>query len=175
MALLTADQIREHADTDLGDDALDRIIAAEEAEIVREHGPSGTTNATGHYTPPSAATTIVLDRKASSIVSIVERTGTDADTIDAAAYRLEGDGRTVRRLPDSIDGNSYWAERVDVTYTPVADDDRRTMALVDLVKLRLAFTGNLRVQAGDAAVTAADYARERARILRSAGTPVVAV
>ena len=169
MALLTATQIRTHVDSDLPDTALDAIIAAEEAEIVRLYGPNGTGAMTGHYTPEPGATILTLDRKASAVTSVVERTSDEVDTLDTASFRLEDDGRTLRRVIDGDDGNTYWAERVDVTFTVTDDDARRIMALVDLVKLRLAFSGHGAIGVGKATITAADHARERARILRTAG------
>ena len=59
----------------------------------------------------------------------------DADPVSADKYSLEHGGRTIFRT------DAPFMTNVQITYTPVADNPRRIMALIDLVKLEVQFSG----------------------------------
>ena len=134
--LITVGQLMEHIETDLSDEVLTRLLESADAEIIRAYGP--------HDGEQSALVAgrgyrIWLPRPAESITEIVEWTGWetpgDADPVSADKYALEHGGRTIFRA------DAPFMTNVQITYTPIADNPRRTMALIDLVKLEVQFSG----------------------------------
>ncbi len=158
--LITAGQLREHVETDLTDEALERLVDSADAEIIRAYGP--------HDGEQSALVAgrgyrIWLPRPAESITEIVEWAGWetpgDADTVSAATYHLEHGGRTIWRT------DAQFMTNVQVTYTPVADNPRRTAVLIDLVKLEIQYRGLNTERVGSYSVTYMDHDKERQRVL----------
>lgn len=177
MALLTATQIREHVDTDLGDTAIDRLLADADAEIVRRYG-AHTTNIVETFTPPPGAVTIQTDRAISAVVSIIETEETDIGesdvTLDPADYEVMRE-RTIRRVSGGLHSSATWAPIVVVTYTPESDDARRIGVTIDLVKLAVQYQAAQSVSVGDVSISHVDYNRERELILRRLAPSIMGV
>lgn len=160
MALVTTDIIRQHVETDVTSAAIDRIIAATEAEVVKRYGPH---HADGGavveaFTMDSPTDVLWLSRKASSITSAVCRYVGDlatADvTVDATGYVLENGGRSLRRIGD------YWAPITTVTFVRTDDDAQRVDVIIDVVKAALDYQA-------DPDYTGVKYRRDREALLRS--------
>ncbi len=158
--LITVGQLMEHVETDLSDDALERLVDSADAEIIRAYGP--------HDGEQSALVAgrgyrIWLPRPADSISEIVEwggwETPGDADTVSADKYALEHGGRTIFRT------DAPFMTNVQITYTPIADNPRRTQALIDLVKLEIQYRGLNTERVGSYSVTYMDHGKERQNIL----------
>ena len=157
--LLVADEIREHVETDLGDDALNRIIDAQEAEIIDRLGPllsqTYTFNAELYNQPVDGVENIssgdrlmFLPRRATSITSIVERYGETDYALASDDYHLANNGVTVERLSLGTNGSSQWRGQVTVVFVPADETARRTQLLIDLVKLAVEFEGVKSQKAG---------------------------
>jgi hypothetical protein len=164
-ALITPTNIREHIETDLTDAALQRLIAAADQEIVEtlgEHNPTGTVTET-HVGGDKG---LFLNRPAASITSITEYRGTTTTVLVAADWRAWYGNRVLERLSlDATNPQGEWAERVDVVYTPVDDDNARIGATIDLVNLAIRYTGLQSERVGDYASTAMHHAKERGHII----------
>ena len=130
--LITVGQLREHVETDLSDEALERLIDSADAEIIRAYGPhDGERTVTLYPVLRQSPYLLTLPSPAANVSLITE--GTD-DTV-SADYTVEYNGRVL------LKSKSRWLPPVDVTYTPVADNPRRIMALIDLVKLEVQYSG----------------------------------
>ena len=88
----------------------------------------------------------------------------DAEIVDSSRWALELGGRALRRL------DRPWRSFVAVRYTPIDDTPKRTLLLIDLVKLSLRYTGVKRSDVGSRGVGLAvdhlDYDQERRKLLR---------
>lgn len=167
MAILTVDEVREHIESDLGDDPLERIINAADAEIIRKLGPL----ATQPENLPGGGRFLFLARRASAIASVSERfdQGFGYQTVALASndYALLTDGMRVERLPTGTNPASVWRGEVSITATPEDTAAERKALLVRLVKLELGYTGHLVVSAGDVSVQSLeDFADAKASLFR---------
>jgi hypothetical protein len=130
--VLTVDEFREHVSTSLGDDAVQRLLDAAEAEIVRYAGePSSVSeivDGRGRY--------LVLSRPADAITSIVE-TWWDTDTTLIADDYLVRSPYVLERLRTGTSPHRDWWGRVTVTYLPADDEAIRIGVLLDLMQLVL--------------------------------------
>lgn len=127
MADLTATEIREHIETDLGDDALNRFLADAYGAIKKRVGVEGEQTVV-IYTRGSDRY-LMLPRPinvAADIDSIIERLGATEVTLETTDWRWLG-GRTLERLSGSSEPTLWgWNFSVDedvpfqtvVTYTP---------------------------------------------------------
>jgi hypothetical protein len=144
--ILTVDELREHVTTALEDDALQRLLDAAEAEIVRYAGDPGAAveilHGSGRY--------LTLDRPAESITSITEAWGATSTTLSASDWLLYPSGLVLERLTTGPNGRSSWWRRVTVTYTPRDDEALREKAQIDLVNLALNYNpgGTMEVDRG---------------------------
>jgi hypothetical protein len=177
MALLTATQLREHLDTDLGDTALGRLAEDADDEITRRYG-AHTGNVSETYRPPPGSCLLHLNRQVSAIVSITETypgvAGETSDVLVAADYAVEGK-RTLRRKTGGSFSAIQWAPLTVVVYTPTDDSDRRKRVLIDLVRLALRYNAAQSDRVGDVTITYADYARERELLLRVLAPSIMGV
>jgi hypothetical protein len=164
MALLTTDQLRQHLETGLEDAALQRLLDAEEAEIIRRYGPHA--SATELHAPDSEW--MFLRREPSSIDTVTETVGDEDTVLSSDDYRDWGAGR-LERLDDGTNPRSSWGDRVEVQYTPVDRQDERTMALINLCKLAAEYNAleDISVGGGDYRASSLEYNRERERLLGS--------
>ena len=157
-ALLTLAQIREHVETDLSNDALQRLIDSEDAEIVQRYGALSTQTETLR----GGSERLFLSRLVSSITSISEEVGETTTTLAADDYELWWHQELDRH------GRSTWGERVTIVYVPQTMTAQRTAVLTQLVQLAVRYNGveQESVGSGDYSATSADYQRERERLLR---------
>ena len=158
--LLTVAQLRMHVETDLVDEALQRLLDGEEAEIVRRYGE----HATASETLPGGGPEVILSRGAASITSVSEQGLDDeeATALEPEQYVSWHGGRLLQRWGDS----SLWPARVTVEYVPTDDSAQRTNVLIRLMALLLAYNGTAAEGVGDYRMSAKDYQRERERLLR---------
>lgn len=172
MALLTADEVRDHVESDLVDDALQRIIDAADAEIIRRLGAL----ASQTEVIPGDGLFIYLARKASSVTSITERYAVSGFSLSdlalaASDYDLLDDGYRIERLTTGTNAASRWNGQATVVYVPQDRTAERKMLLVQLVKSDLKHEGHLVATAGDVKVQQlGSYAEERASLFRALGT-----
>lgn len=160
---MTPAELREHVETDLSDDALTRILAAEEAAIVQR---AGSASSETQYMTCYGTRELRLRRDAASITEIGVRAHADEDETALAAddYRLEPP-RTLVRLGGGTNGASGWIGKVRVLYVPTTDTELRERVLVDLCRLAVENRGLESERAGDTSQSFADYQRERNRLL----------
>ena len=105
---------------------------------------------------------------AASVTGVAEYTAneseSDAKPVDPSSYALELGGRALRRL------DRPWRTFVALQYTPIDDTPKRTLLLIDLVKLSIRYTGVRRSDVGSRGVGLAvdhlDYETERRKLLR---------
>lgn len=169
MPLVTKAEVREHIETDLGDDALDRLIDDADAEIIRMHGEH--TTQTEQLLGGNVF--LILSRPASSITTVTEiLKGTLPDsetTLSADDYDLWPDGRRLERLGDGTNQRETWGDVIEITYTPTDETAQRTRAEIDLVKLAIEYKGLNSEGIGDHKVSFVDYEDERSKILQRLG------
>ena len=166
----------------LPDQALDIYIDAADNRIVTEVGPhdgelaqfedfpNGGYSAGGISLPASLYSNslhsnVYLYRPAVSIaeVKVWEYGLSEADgsVLDEAQYRVDHGGRVLVRV------DAWWETHVKVTFTPVAENPKRRQALVQLVKLALAFDGYKTESIGSTSRTTVNYVTEERRILNT--------
>ena len=159
-SLISPTQLRAHVETGLTDAALQQIIDAEEAEIVGRYGPPDTITEE-HI---GNGRLLSLMQPAASIEAITED---DAYPLPpeggvASDYYLRLNPRVLQRF------GGEWGARVVVTYTPASPQTaKRTMALINLCKLELAYSGYASQGGADLSESPLKLMEERERILRS--------
>lgn len=135
MAILTVEEVRAfNLGTDLGDDPLQTLLDATEAEIVAHAGPGGarTVLLDGGYR------FISLPQPIDAITSISELVGGETTTVLAADdYRIRTGDLLLERLPNGTNPSLIWRGLVTVIYTPVNDDTIRKAVQLELLKLDL--------------------------------------
>lgn len=137
--ILTVDELREHVETSLGDDAMQRLADAAEAAIVSRIGATGERTELLH----GGYRTISLGRPVASIDGVTETVNTTTTTLDPSDYRLRPDGYTLERLSTGVNRRWQWWGLVEVTYTPTDDAALRAEVQIDLVKLALTYNPGL--------------------------------
>jgi hypothetical protein len=137
--ILTVDELREHVNSDLGDDALQRLLDAAEWAIVNRAGAVGarTEIASGGFR------FIALARPAFSITSIVESVGTATTTLASDDYLAGAGEMVIERLITGTNPRSGWAPKVTIVYTPVEDEPIRKEVQIELCKLALNYQPGL--------------------------------
>lgn len=163
MALLTVAQARAHVETDLTDEALQRLVDDAELEIIEYAGEADeqvdeTRNA-------QLSTCLLLSRKAVEVIAVVEEIGGDETTLAADDYRLRNGGHEIERLGDGTNPRTTWGETVTVSYVPADRAARRVRVMIDLVKLAVRYSGAKSESIGDFSSTSMDYEEERSRLL----------
>ncbi len=154
---MTLIQLRAHLETDLPDDALQRILSTAEADVLKAAGPASA--AVDEFEAELPGSYVTLRQPATSLTSVTEYRGTTATVLTSADYELRQDKRQLYRV------GVYWAPRVVVAYEPTIDQPGREAAAVALVRLELQDTGLASERVGDYSSQAADQRKERARIL----------
>lgn len=129
--LLTVAELREHVETSLGDDAVQRLLDGLEAEIVRYAGPPGeqTDRIRG------GQQLITLLRPTSRIVSVSESWYTTTTTLDPDDYELLPNGQQLLRKRTGPNPRYHWWWDVTVVSIASDDDDIRIGVLLDLFRL----------------------------------------
>ena len=156
--LITVGQLMEHIETDLSDDALERLLESADTDITRGFGPhDGERTVTFYPVLSQSPYLLTLPNPAASVSLITE--GTDDTVVDSDDYTVEYNGRAV------LKNKSRWLPPVDVTYTPIADNPRRIAVLIDLVKVEIQYRGLNTERVGSYSVTYMDHDKERQNIL----------
>ena len=173
---LTVDQLREHVDSSLTDPELGRLLDAAYESIEAVIGPGGDDDYPATVTEVltvGPGDLFMLSRPASAILSISESRSAPT-TLAADDYQLVGT-QLVKRLRDGTHSRSSWHGQVTVSYTALADENRRDVAAIALINLDLTYQPGLQSEKlGDHTVTysfggsgASKYQDERAAILAS--------
>jgi hypothetical protein len=176
-SLITPTELREHMASALTDAALQRIIDAEEAEIVTRFGETAAAQVE-EFEEECPGSLIFPKRRAQSVSSIVELWpdrfigGLVPLTLDATDYEIVPGGKQVRRLDTGAHPSREWGGRVTLTYVPVVETSKRVLALINLCKLNLQFNGldSESVGGGEYRMDSGDYDAKREKILAGLGS-----
>ena len=161
MTLMAISQVREHVETGLVDDALERFMDSVEEDIDQEFG------AVASQVDDLEGKTKLLftTRPISSITSIVETVGTTDTTLATNDYKKRHNSQ-IDRLNTGTNSRTKWGDRVLVTYVPVDDTKRRQMVYIRLIELAVKYNALKGENAGDYSSQSAEYEKERLGILR---------
>jgi len=135
VSLITPAVYREHdPGVSLGDDALQRIIDANEAYMIRKIGPhsrEGSPAVEIHR----GAYKVVAPAQVVGVVSTVEESddGRTWTTIATDDWILLDDGLSLTRLSGGTNSRSRWAPLVRVTYLPRHNLEERILGLLEMV------------------------------------------
>ncbi|MDD5302026.1 MAG: hypothetical protein PHS14_02870 [Elusimicrobia bacterium] len=160
--ILTVDEVREHIETDLGDDPLTRLIEAADQEIIDRLGAlaSHTEVLNGDGLP-----VLPLARRASAISSATEKILDTDYALSADDYELLGDGYALRRKQGTSCPALSWRGSVTVVYVPIGgaagELAARKKLLVDLVRLDVAYDAKKSDSLGDSSRESLDHGKER--------------
>ena len=167
--LITVANLILHIETDLATAEVQRLIDAADDSIVEAHGEhSSTGTVTDLLIGGDRA--LFLTRPYSALTSVTEYAGTSTTVLVAADYRAWYGNRLLERLAlDATNPAAYWAERVQIIFTPVDDDKQRIEATIDLVRLAMQVTGLQSQRAGDYSAVSLNYHKERAAIINRLG------
>lgn len=133
-ALLTVPEVREHVTTTLGDDALERVIDACQADIDRWAGsfqyPADEAQEVVETVYAQGRTLLRLSMEPLEVAEVVDIVGsTETALLVDDDWRIRG---------DSLERVGYlWGERTRVTYTPANSLTIRQRALWKLVQLEI--------------------------------------
>jgi len=159
-ALITVAQLRQHVETCLIDDAVQRLIDAADSEIIARLGEL----ATATEVLDGGNEMLHLVRKASSITSATERVSETDYVLGADDYSLLSDGSRVQRLQGSTYPATSWDGRVTIVYVPISDSARRIELEIDLVRLALQYEAHGGKDIGDVSIKPLDYQAEREKL-----------
>lgn len=172
MSDLTVSEFREHFETDLPDDAIQRVIDSVEDEVTKMAGPVGqhtyVLNGGGKYL-------FFLNGPILSIDSIEETVGDTVTTLDATDYRLVDGGYYAERLYRlALNPRYTWGRQISVTVTHPPASPKRKLTTIDIVKGELQYNGVAQESAGGYNVSMGDWLKTRTQLLRSisAGLPL---
>lgn len=163
MTILTAAELREHIETDLGDDAVNRLAGGAEAIIV---GAVGAVASHVDYLD-GGDRELFTTRAVATITTIKERDYPDDAQVALSAndYLSRGKFRIIR-LREGDNPRLWWAPMVEVTYVPDINADLLATVQINLVKLAVGYSGFKRETDGDFDFWHEDTAKEtRAALL----------
>lgn len=158
MALLTVDEVRDHVETSIVDDALERLIDNADQEIIDRLGALASQT---EVLEGEGLEFLHLHRRASSITSAVERILETNYTLASTDYLLLNDGYRIQRLQGTNFPAVLWNGKVTIVYVPADETVARKKLLVDLVRLDCVYDATKSKGIGDVSVTAVDHAAER--------------
>lgn len=175
---MTPAMVKEHIETDLGTDAIQRLIDDADDEIIRRFGADSSVTEQHILEPPHGYGDYVAlpptigrrriwtKQKIASVTSLKEGPTLDSSdlttlTQDAATngYRLVAGNAAVERI------GTDFARRVQITYVPQTDVKRRNRVTVDLVRLAIQYNALDSERVGDWQGSYTDYQKERESIL----------
>jgi hypothetical protein len=136
MTLISPAVYREHdPGVSLGDDALQRVIDANEAYMVRILGPHARVGSPAVEVIRGGTASLFPRQPVGSVLTVEEQNGGDTTWYTRAAndYLLIDGGLTVRRLSTGDNAASRWASLVRLTYVPRHNLEERILALLELV------------------------------------------
>lgn len=165
---LTLDEVRQHVETGIVDDALERLLVEAVAQVEGRFGTDA--QRTERYFGGNQY--IRLQRPAQSIVSVAELNEQRYPlyTLVATDYDLLNNGRTIQRLTrNTVWYWRYWADIVDITYLPIPEQPLRDRVTIDLVRLATQYNALQHEIIGGSRAgyqsESLDYLKERERIL----------
>ena len=163
--LLTVTELREHIETDLINDALERYNDDVDSDIILRYGPVATETEIFDINPddyPSGRDKFLsLKRKATSITSITEQVLNDTpDTLDASDFQLLEE-RRLERLDTGIAPRNLWGQRVTVVSVPVDTTAKRKGVIIAIVKMDVIYNGFSEERSGDHWSSTAAYNADR--------------
>jgi hypothetical protein len=165
--ILTVDEVREHVETDLGDDALERLVEAADQEIIDRLGVLASHT---EFLEGEGLKELPLARRASAITSVVERIEDEEYSLAASDYELLDDGYKLRRKQGSSYPALLWRGQVTVVYVPhggaTAELAARKKLLADLIRLDCAYRARASEAIGDGSYTALDHSAERSKLFQ---------
>ena len=129
--LLTVTEVREVVNTDLTDDAVERLIAEAEGDIGAIAGDHSAAERTVDVDGGFGAVWIGTGEQISTVASITENAfgGTPA-AVSSDDYEIGPGGRYIKKT-----NGLSWAAQVHITYTPISQVERRKAILIRLVSL----------------------------------------
>lgn len=123
MSIITPEELREHVETELEDDALQLHIDAAEQAIDPLAGPLEEITEERH----GGSRIVILARPAASITSVFEDDG-ETELEEETDYRLLSDRRSLRRV------DQEWSGRVHVVSVPLDSLALRQLVVIQLVR-----------------------------------------
>lgn len=159
MPLLTVEELRQHIETALEDEALQRILDDAHAALAKWAGDLvlddyGDPEPVTETRRPNDPRLLELSMVPASVDTVDDYHGTTPTEVDAEDFVLER--RFLRRIA------GWWGDRVTVTYTPENDAPTRRMCLIGLSELEVNFRPGMRAQgAGPWSEAYADYQAQR--------------
>lgn len=132
MPLLTVSEFRQHVKTTLSDEAVQRLLDANEAEINDRFGTSTTAAVEVFY--PGSVNLLGLGRPASAITTVVEERNDADSTLATDNYRLTPGGWTLERRTTAASPYTTWGDRVVVTYSIADEVAKRRRVLMKLTQ-----------------------------------------
>lgn len=162
--LLSVTEVRQHVETDLGDDALTRLVEDADLEIIDR---LGALTSQVEVLDGEGLQVLPLARKASSITTVVERIEETDYALAANDYELLSDKFQLLRKQGTNYPSVSWRGRVTVTYVPYDETASRKRLLADLVRLAVEYTANKSVSIGDASKASVVYQDEREALFRA--------
>lgn len=158
---ITVAQLKEHVETDLGTDALQRIIDDACSLVAERAGPQ--TAVTQRFVDMGLQTLWLARTPALPFTTVTEDGVTLVLDTD---FRLLYDGRGMERIDAASGYVRSWGREVVLVYNRQDDTARRVRVTIDLCKLALSYTGHSDESEGDVRQANPDYQRERESILR---------
>lgn len=140
MSLITPAVYREHdPGCSLGDDAVQRIIDANEAEMVRKIGPHSRVGSPAVEVHRGGLASLLPGQIVGSVSTVEETSDGHTWTLLAADdWILLDDGRTLGRLSGGTNSRATWAALVRLTYVPRSNLEERILGLLEMVGMDVA-------------------------------------
>lgn len=137
MALLTVEELREHVNSDLSDDALTRLMEAAESAIIARAGATG--ERTQIIGGGNRFIALARPLDPSETITVTEQTpyGSTVTTLVAGDFLVRDGGMLLERISTSDNPRSRWFGYVTVTYTPLDDTALRIGVLLDYINAQI--------------------------------------
>lgn len=164
---VTTQNLRDHLETDLSTNVLNRLLSDAVEYLDNLAGPES-----GSHTVEllGGGRSVRLHRKASQITEVkeIDSRGTET-TLTADQYRLKYNGRLLQRLQNGIGDKWWWDDSVIVTYEVVDDSAKRDRVVIDLVHLAATYRGFINSESDGSYSQSrmSDYETERYRLAKS--------
>lgn len=160
--ILTVDEVREHVESSLVDDALERLIENADQEIIDRLGALASHT---EVLQGEGLQVLPLARKASAITSVTEKILDTNYTLGSDDFELLSDGYSLRRKQGTTEPALSWRGIQTVVYVPIDGTSgelaARKKLLVDLVKLDCEYDAKQADSIGDVSRTSLDHGKER--------------
>jgi len=117
----------------LGDDALQRIIDANEAYMVRKIGPHSREGSPVQERIQGGSDLLTPRQAVGHIVSVTEWWATWTQLLDVSDYEVLHDGLVLHRLMTGQNAAYHWGPYVDLAYVPRHNLEERILALLEMV------------------------------------------